>query len=546
MLVDEDWEEEDEEDRKLDEQDEDGEDDEPTPAAASDNSWRSWRSTGQLEPYKDDDEPRRPLRDTNSTHPLEFATYGYTSAAVAASQQHPGSPGPTFAHSHQFQPMYFPAPPGSALTSVPGHEPDFFQRGHYSPRQFPSASPRPYSSTSYYNNPLLPPLIPAPAPTQKDAAALVLLNLKTAGSSPSSPMVRRRAEGDDDDSADPDTSIDSTQSFSFDDSTRTVVPGHRRSESSPPSSSAAAGDDDSSEILLQRHALKRPPPPLPTMLESYTGLGSKRFRRDDDYGGAFTTSLVRTPTPAMRRAMKSSPAVGVGEADGISHRRSGPDATERGGPRSEDDDRRDGDLDDEDDDRRRSPTVRRPPLSSTASSTGLSSDLGAFAISSSDSGHGEMLPPHPGSSSSVSSFHLSTPAPPPRNRDTFTRPFFPSSANSASDSSDRHYFSHPALSHHNNNHPSTSSSASSSVYRSRAPNGLSSPPSASYLFSSPAHPGVSKQLGLTAQPGPGVFSVGGETPGRERGEGGGTGWGLPLPGVRDLEGGVGLRRRLSD
>jgi hypothetical protein len=34
----------------------------------------------------------------------------------------------------------------------------------------------------------------------------------------------------------------------------------------------------------------------------------------------------------------------------------------------------------------------------------------------------------------------------------------------------------------------------------------SSPPSAAYLFSSPAHPGISKQLGLTASPGPGVMS----------------------------------------
>lgn len=528
----------------------------PSAAPAANEPWRSWRGGPQAQPqvYKDDDEPRRPLvhRDPNSTsYAMEFASYGHSSAAAVQA----GSPAPY--PSMQYQQLYYAPPPPGAAPPPPQHEPEFFHRATYSPRHsFAAVSPRAYgnATASYYNNPIPPPATaPAPAapviePTQKDAAALVLLNLKTGCSSPLSPMVARREAAHEDDSVDPDTSLESALSFSFED--RPI----KRASSSPPSSSR---DADSSEILLQRHALKRPPPPLPAMLESYTGLGSKRFRRDDEYGGTFTTSLVRTPTPATRRAMvTSSPAQGVGEND--DDEQPGPDSDDvaRDGKDGEDHQAdEDGDLDD--DEVRRgsgSPTRAakpRPALALGSSSAGLSNDLSVFAIASSESGGARsdaMPPPHPGSSSSVSSFHLSTPAGPAQGRhsryDTFTRPFFPSSANSTSDI-DRYYSTHLAMT----SGQQPGSSSSKQPYHSRAPMGLSSPPGgsySSYLFSSPAHPGISKQLGLTAQPGPGVLSGASGTPGREAGEGV-KGWGLleerTLPGIRELENRLGLGRR---
>ncbi|KAK4698804.1 hypothetical protein P7C70_g7465, partial [Phenoliferia sp. Uapishka_3] len=531
-----------------------------TSTHAIEQPWRQWRTAQPPPPvpYKEEDEPRRPLvhRDTNTAppYPLEFATYGHSSAAAQA-----GSPS-QYAPSHQYQhQMYYPHPPNHQPPPLgpPPQEPEFYHRTTYSPRHsFAPASPR-YNNASYYHNPIPPQHAPAPMPvahpTQKDAAALVLLNLKTGCSSPSSPMVTRRETADDDESADPDTSIESNLSFSFDESNRTI----RRASSSPTSSNHLR-DDDSSEILLQRHALKRPPPPLPSMLESYAGLGTKRFRNQDEYGGAFATSLVRTPTPATRRAMPTGVAQAVGEDDDdtvLGDAAASSDGVERGRSRSEeeDDDHQDedGDLDD-DEVRHASPTraFKCPPLVSASSSAALANDLDAFAIASSDSDRA-MPPPHPGSSSSVSSFHLSTPVGPAQGRharyDTFTRPFFPSSANSTSEI-DRYYSTHLSMAHQQ-----STSSSSTKAYHSRAPMGLSSPPGgsySSYLFSSPAHPGISKQLGLTAQPGPGVLSGASGTPGRESGEGV-KGWSLEdrtLPGIRELEKGVGLGggRRYSD
>ncbi|KAL8293469.1 hypothetical protein RQP46_000170 [Phenoliferia psychrophenolica] len=564
---------------------EDGEDGAPPPElapaiplpASANEPWRTWRG-GVTQPYKDDEESRRPLSNSASApYPLEFATYGHSSAAAVQA----GAPAP-YPTSLQYQHLYYPPPVSAQVPQqqqqqqgAPApQEPEFYHRTTFSPRHsFAPISPRTYgSASSYYNNP-----IPAPSPgptlassgtaavpTQKDAAALVLLNLKTGCSSPSSPMVSRREQVDDDDSGDADTSMESSMSFSFDDSTATAAttrPTIKRSSSSPPSSTNVRDSEDSSEILLQRHALKRPPPPLPAMLESYTGLGSKRFRRDEEYGGVFTTSLVRTPTPVMRRAMASSPGQGVGEDDEdvLGALDPNSDEGERGGGaarRQDSDDRHDedGDLDDDDAVHRGSPTraSKRPPLALGSSSVGLSNDLSVFAIASSDSSSARssdaMPPPHPGSSSSVSSFHLSTPAGPAQGRhsryDTFTRPFFPSSANSTSDI-DRYYSTHLAMSSQQPH------SSSSKPYHSRAPMGLSSPPGgsySSYLFSSPAHPGISKQLGLTAQPGPGVLSGASGTPGREASEGV-KGWGLEertLPGIRELENRLGLGGRRYD
>ncbi|KDE09007.1 hypothetical protein MVLG_00729 [Microbotryum lychnidis-dioicae p1A1 Lamole] len=221
------------------------------------------------------------------------------------------------------------------------------------------------------------------------------------------------------------------------------------------------------------------------------------------------TSLTATPTPAMRVTMESSPAMVYGR-----------DLLEGGsigrGPRHDhhhDDD--DGDLEEDEPSRggrvhdgspsraMRSHRNGNGPIEDASSSAprahhhhpyshgypssassarhypqalhhhhpvGLTSDLGHFNLSSSSD------PSHPSSSSS-------------------SMPPHPSSSSAS--------FPH-----------STPGGVSTDYYRLRG----SSPPSRSnggsgYLFSSPAHPGISKQLGLHAQPGPGVL-FSGETPGR--------------------------------
>ncbi|SCV70813.1 BQ2448_3575 [Microbotryum intermedium] len=225
------------------------------------------------------------------------------------------------------------------------------------------------------------------------------------------------------------------------------------------------------------------------------------------------TSLTATPTPAMRVTMESSPAMVYGR-----------DLLEGGsigrGPRHDhrhDDD--DGDLEEDEPSRggrgrghahdgspsraMRSHRNGSGPIDDASSSAprahhhhpyshgypspassarhypqalhhhhpvGLTSDLGHFNLSSSSD------PSHPSSSSS-------------------SMPPHPSSSSTS--------FPH-----------STPGGVSTDYYRLRG----SSPPSRSnggsgYLFSSPAHPGISKQLGLHAQPGPGVL-FSGETPGR--------------------------------
>lgn len=302
-------------------------------------------------------------------------------------------------------------------------------------------------------------------------------------------------------------------------------------------------------------------------------------------------SLTATPTPGMRIAMESSPVVGRGEDGDL-----------------EEDGVREGDLEeDEEEDvgsserRRRTNRPRRgtndgspsrkargKALGTSSSSSGrkssrdrssgtelsssahrhypprrlepplplhhhhpvgLSSDLGGFNLSSSSSsqhhpssssrdgargGHdGEMLPPHPTSSSI-----LSTPAGPSHSH---------SHSNGGGSTSTHDYYRPFA-------HPPSSASAlapQAHYYPLSTHHGLSSPPSG-YLFSSPAHPGISKQLGLTAQPGPGVFIGGqGETPGRgmiPMSEGGaeeGRRWSLGSSSVSSKLGRAGAGRRRS-
>ncbi|KAI5480179.1 hypothetical protein MNV49_001505 [Pseudohyphozyma bogoriensis] len=394
----------------------------------------------------------------------------------------------------------------------------------------------------------------APAAANEDAAA-VLVALRRASSPLSSPSAETGA-------GPADTSLESNQSFAF--STRSGV--SRRAESPP-----SEAEDDKAGLLdepiteLQSRALKRLPI-LPSV-EAEVEMERERERERERGSRArsvsrergtveYSTSLVRTPAPApalvaRHLAMDSSPPF--------------PDSAEIT-PEDEDDE------DDEDDNPSSGSPTRSPmgsptrarrdvrkrkydvePRSSSRSATRGVGDLdsyrlrspnvgpppssqGVFSASRSSYPHGEMLPPHPGSSSSASSFNLSTPAGPSRG-DSY-RPFFPSSAGGPD----------PFYSHSYSHYPSTSASYGSSRDHSRLPLGLSSPPSGSYLFSSPAHPGFSKTLGLTAQPGPGVLLAGGETPGRggaER-EGeerkGGGGWGeRVLPGIRELE--YGGRRR---
>ncbi|KAK4052531.1 hypothetical protein OIO90_004298 [Microbotryomycetes sp. JL221] len=156
---------------------------------------------------------------------------------------------------------------------------------------------------------------------------------------------------------------------------------------------------------------------------------------------------------------------------------------------------------------------------------GLSSDLGGFNIASSSSssttnrrqqersdpddhsstttrkGHPSsnelMPPPHP-SSSSI----LSTPAGPTdqqQQQQQFnhfnSKSFVVSQGMSRSTSNPIPFSSNNG--NYNNNNPTTTSYA----------NPISSPPGINYMFSSPAHPGISKQLGLASQPGPGFFGA---------------------------------------
>lgn len=304
------------------------------------------------------------------------------------------------------------------------------------------------------------------------------------------------------------------------------------------------------------------------------GLASARKGRGMSFGQY--ASLTATPTPGMRIAMESSPVVGGRGEDGGDLEKVGGQE----GDLEEDDEEDEEGLGSSERRRRRSVRSRRGTndgspsrkarnkpssgaLGTSSSSSGrrssrdrsdhssssaahrhshyppptrrlepalplhhhhpvgLSSDLGGFNLSSSSEDHhipssssrheGDMPPPHPTSSSI-----LSTPAGPSSKRSNgagpttagggsgttqhdYYRPF--SSVAPSSEAAARMQpFTYPLSTHHH---------------------GLSSPPSG-YLFSSPAHPGISKQLGLTAQPGPGVFIAAGqagETPGRTVGAG---------------------------
>ncbi|KAM0789130.1 hypothetical protein ACM66B_003183 [Microbotryomycetes sp. NB124-2] len=167
---------------------------------------------------------------------------------------------------------------------------------------------------------------------------------------------------------------------------------------------------------------------------------------------------------------------------------------------------------------------------------GLSSDLGGFNIDSSSSsssamhhhhhhrrsdedhsggGHPSstelMPPPHP--SSSI----LSTPAPAASSAPSVTTGYHGhfgamkglmlAQGMSRSASNPIPFgFSNSSNTNSNNGFNFISTSSSTSNYP-NVTNPISSPPSVNYMFSSPAHPGISKQLGLTSQPGPGFLGA---------------------------------------
>ena len=346
------------------------------------------------------------------------------------------------------EPLFF-APPASAasLSTIAGR-----------------ASITQESTLSYYSH--YPPSLRSPVrlTESKEDAACVLLALKKSGSSPPTPMRAREEPSEGNSSLD---SLESTDAYF-------AVAAQRRSHSPESASTSAEGEAGRGE----KRAASESPPVRVKRAPVWTGEGSK------------FTSLVATPTPAMRVAMESSPAVG-GEEEVVE---------------LEEERRYEG--------RRRRESSHSPSRKGKGrdDSVGLSSELGGFALSDQGRRSARHMPsPHPtSSSSSASSFNLSTPAGPSQHESFFSQPF---SSSSVAPSSHDHYYTQFA-----NLHPQPHGGRS----------GLSSPPNA-YLFSSPAHPAVSKQLGLTAQPGPGVLYAAGETPrkgwrGTER-----------LPGIREWE-----------
>ncbi|KAI5481107.1 hypothetical protein MNV49_005542 [Pseudohyphozyma bogoriensis] len=310
-------------------------------------------------------------------------------------------------------------------------------------------------SSPYARVPYHPPSRPTLPESNEDAAA-VLMALKRA-SSPVSPVVPPPPDHYE---RGGDTSLESGEtSFGFS--------NHDPDVTSPPSDEEGPIKEEEEVHQLQIRALKR----VPT-LSSVVEESARRHAFEH------STSIVRTPT---RR---------TGSAQGFSAVRGGDDEDDED---DEDDDgrkraygrsRKRARDDDEEEMLDHSSSAARPRQ------TGLSSELRGFGLGSphrrNHHGHGEMLPPHPSSSTSTHFNMLSTPVNPS------TRNFFPSSA-IASD------FYSSAQQPHTTRY---------------APQGLSSPPAAGLLFSSPAHPGFSKTLGLTAAPGPGVLSVVEATPGR--------------------------------
>ncbi|ORY74509.1 hypothetical protein BCR35DRAFT_306643 [Leucosporidium creatinivorum] len=421
-------------------------------------------------------------------------------------------------------------------------------------------------------------------------------------------------DDDDDDDEDDDEgpgnlSLESGDaSFSFSAGNSTIRQESQEEDRSPPSSSSALSASESNNwphtrpepstsnlsvaVSPRKRAASGSPESAggsPHAVRTTGGnLASARKGRGMSFGQY--ASLTATPTPGMRIAMESSPVVGRGGRDddgdleesgaregdleedeeedlGSSERRRRSNRPRRGtndgspsrkargkalgtsssssGRKSSRDRSSGGELSSSSAHRHSHYPPRRlePPLPlHHHHPVGLSSDLGGFNLSSSSSQHpssssrggaggghdGEMPPPHPTSSSI-----LSTPA-------------GPSHSNGASNSTAHDYyrpFAHP---------PSSASAAlapQAHYYPLSTHHGLSSPPSG-YLFSSPAHPGISKQLGLTAQPGPGVFIGGqGETPGRGvvMGQGAEEGrrWSIGSSGGSKLGRGGG-RRRGSD
>jgi hypothetical protein len=337
-------------------------------------------------------------------------------------------------------------------------------------------------------------------------AACVLLALKASGSSPSSPAPQ----------APRPPPFSTAHRLQMPDSPL-PFPSQRRSLSPP----SVTRSTDPSSHSLKRSLSESPPsqgnsPQRHQLPSSAAGLSahkrsrSSALRTTNNYN--VYTSLVATPTPAMRRAMESSPVA-------LDHEREVSQDTRRVV-------------------REESPSAggigaggrrrlgRRERDSSGelgfGSGSGLSEDgedvkpvstliakssqqkVAALAVSShpqSESDDNTLPAAHPGSSSSAASYNLTTPHGPSYTQSTHADPF-----SSAPQAQQAHFY--PYLLHHPHNRAYPHSTL------------RSSPPSGSggggYSFSSPAHPGVSKQLGLFTLAGPGVLSGIGE------GEGGGV------------------------
>lgn len=273
---------------------------------------------------------------------------------------------------------------------------------------------------------------------------------------------------------------------------------------SPPSSTTSDSEirqNSSMASRLPKRAASESPP-LSNLRES-----PKKSRATNNMvkgGVGKYTSLVATPTPGFRGGMESSPAL---ERSVLSQR------IIRGGVRIEEEEEEMGEIQKVDFIRSRrnreeshSPTITGPAKKGKgramigtlngSSPNWLPEDATKLVITSATRSNssllGEMLPPHPGSSSSVSSFNLSTPAGPGINQDSLNFKSIYHSSGGGINRNDPYHQLHI--------------NPFSRPYPYVGPN--SSPPSNGFSFSSPAHPGISKQLGLSATPGPGVSAFG--------------------------------------
>jgi hypothetical protein len=235
---------------------------------------------------------------------------------------------------------------------------------------------------------------------------------------------------------------------------------------------------------LQNRAFKRP-----VHLLADGGL------RGSSSSFAHQTSLVRTPVATMRSAMESSSPYHVEDDEeddeGISHYDSRSPSRDRS-RRS----KRPRNSQGDDSQRRRG--TRASARHGAEQFDMVSPDMRVGPSAQSSRAVRNLIPPNASSSSAVS-FNPSTPAAPARDSG---RPLFTGSTTRLGFSVTRLEF------------PDTPED--SYGYVQRLPrylqSGLSSPTPPTYGFSSPAHPSVSKQLGLAALPGPGVCNAVGRAP----------------------------------